>query len=280
MKREVPLREKTVTHCLTPKLYFSHTTRIKNSVPAKTWQQTKICYQFESTGAKLPPLQDMCTLIFIQYHCIHRFGARRRRVEARIFSLSFFRVYTKNCFGKGKDPLLRHSLDGDILARIIKVLRERVDHGLFTIFIKIRAHRGEFLSEKADRWADEGRDDVDNVRWDGPSLHPTFSWTNAGVNNFISRFLNREDNIRDLLRKHWQDKTVPDRSKRHLLQSICSQFPCAKLLKLWGIREDDDFRLCKRPHPDVTPWAESLGHIQTQKPRIAVHHCVWRELLS
>jgi len=35
--------------------------------------------------------------------------------------------------------------------------------GLFTIFIKIRSHRGEFLNEKADRWADEGRDDVGNV---------------------------------------------------------------------------------------------------------------------
>ena len=39
----------------------------------------------------------------------------------------------------------------------------------------------EFLNEKADRWADEGREDVDNVRWDGPSSHPTFSWTDAGV---------------------------------------------------------------------------------------------------
>jgi len=63
----------------------------------------------------------------------------------------------------------------DILARIIKVLRQRVDLGLFTIFIKIRAHTGEFLNEKADRWAGEGRDDVDHVRWDGPSLQPTFS---------------------------------------------------------------------------------------------------------
>jgi len=56
-----------------------------------------------------------------------------------------------------------------------------VDLVLFTISIKIRAHRGEFLNEKADIWADEGRDDVGNVRWHGPSLHPTFSWTEAGV---------------------------------------------------------------------------------------------------
>jgi len=42
------------------------------------------------------------------------------------------------------------------------------------MFIKIRAHRGVFLYDKADRWADEGREDVDNVRWDGPSSHPAF----------------------------------------------------------------------------------------------------------
>jgi len=68
-----------------------------------------------------------------------------------------------NWVGKGKDPLLGHSPDGDILARIIKVLHQRVSLGLFTIFIKIRAQRGEFLNEKADRWANEGREDIINV---------------------------------------------------------------------------------------------------------------------
>ena len=215
-----------------------------------------------------------------------------------------------NWVGEGKDPLLRHSPDGDILARIIKVLQQRVDLGLFTIFIKIRAHRGEFLNEKANRWADEGREDVENERWGGPSSQPTFSWTEAGVvhrccmnktlrarvnvkvaelqlalhDNFTSEFLNRDDNSRDLLGNYWKDKPIPDRSKRRLLQSISHQFPCAKLLKLWGIREDDGCRLCKRLHPEESPWQESLGHIQArcpalQKPRIAVHHGIWRELL-
>jgi len=174
-----------------------------------------------------------------------------------------------NWVGEGKDPLLRNSPDGDILARIIKVLHKRVSSqahqrlsmGLFTMFIKIRAHRGEFLNEKADRWADEGREDIDNVQWDGASLQPTFSWTEEGVEhrcsmnktlrtrvhlkvselqlplhkNYTSEFLNRECNSRDILGKHWQDKTVPDRSKRRLLQSIGHQFPCAKFLKLWGL---------------------------------------------
>ena len=65
-----------------------------------------------------------------------------------------------NWVGKGKDPLLRHSPDGDILAHIIKVLHQRVNLGLFTMFNEIRVHRGEFLNEKADRWADEGREEI------------------------------------------------------------------------------------------------------------------------
>ena len=103
--------------------------------------------------------------------------------------------------------------------------------------------------------------------------------------NFTPNFLDREDNSRDLLGKHWQDKTVPHRSKRRLLQSIGYKFPCAKLLKLWGLRESDECRLCKRLHLEVTPWPESLGHIQARcpalrKPRIAVHHGIWHELLT
>jgi len=103
--------------------------------------------------------------------------------------------------------------------------------------------------------------------------------------NYTSEFLNREDNSKDLLGKHWQDKTVPDRSKRRLLQSIGHQFPYAKLLKLWGFQDSDECRLCNHLHPEVTPWLESLVHIQArcpalQKPRIVVHHGIWRELFT
>jgi len=218
---------------------------------------------------------------------------------------------SSNWVGEGKDPLLRHSPDGDILAHIIQLLHQRVSLGLFTMFMKIEAHRGEFLNEKADRWADEGREDAYSIQWDGPSSHPTFSWTDARVEHkcsmnktlrtrvhlkvaelqvplhksYASEFLNREKNGKDLLGKHWQDKTVPDRSKRRLLQSIGHQLPCAKHLKLWGLRDSDECRLCKCLHPEETPWTESLGHIQAQCPalrksRIAVHHSIWRVLLT
>ena len=43
---------------------------------------------------------------------------------------------SSNWVGVGKDLLLRDFPDGDILARIIKVLHQRVDLGLFAIFIK------------------------------------------------------------------------------------------------------------------------------------------------
>ena len=41
--------------------------------------------------------------------------------------------------------------DADIMRDIIQVLRERIDQGLLTIFIKIKAHRGDPLNEQADR---------------------------------------------------------------------------------------------------------------------------------
>jgi len=72
------------------------------------------------------------------------------------------------------------------------------------------------------------------VLTDSKGLHPTFSWTEEGVEhrcsmnktlqtrehlkvselqlplhkNYTSEFLNREINCRDLLGKHWQDKTA------------------------------------------------------------------------
>jgi len=124
---------------------------------------------------------------------------------------------------------LEDSLTHDRSIAVLTDLHQRFSSGLFTMFIKIRAHRGEFLNEKADRWADEGREDIDNVRWDGPSLQPTFSWTEEGVEHrcstnktlrtrvhlnisevqlllhksYTSECLNREGNSRDLSGKHW-----------------------------------------------------------------------------
>jgi len=45
--------------------------------------------------------------------------------------------------------------DADIMIDVVQLLRERIEQGLLTIFIKIKAHRGDPLNELADRWADE-----------------------------------------------------------------------------------------------------------------------------
>ena len=47
--------------------------------------------------------------------------------------------------------------DAGIMRDIVQLLRERIEQGLLTIFIKIKAHRGDPLNEQADRWADEER---------------------------------------------------------------------------------------------------------------------------
>ena len=71
-------------------------------------------------------------------------------------------------------------MDADIMRDIVRLLRERIDQGLLTIFIKIKAHRGDPLNEQADRWAHEGRQS-ENIRWSLPSNRPIFHWTDQGT---------------------------------------------------------------------------------------------------
>jgi len=40
--------------------------------------------------------------------------------------------------------------DADVLRDIVQLLRERIEQGLLTIFIKIKAHRADPLNELAD----------------------------------------------------------------------------------------------------------------------------------
>jgi len=40
--------------------------------------------------------------------------------------------------------------DADIMGDIVQLLRERIEQGLLTIFIKIKAHRGDPLNELAE----------------------------------------------------------------------------------------------------------------------------------
>jgi len=101
---------------------------------------------------------------------------------------------------------------------------------------------------------------------------------------FKSKFLKREDNCRSVLGDHWKDKRVSLRAKRRLLQRISFQFPCAAIFKKWGWQESEECILCKALYLKQPAFAESLGHIQgyrkaLQKPKIAVHHGIWRDLI-
>jgi len=173
--------------------------------------------------------------------------------------------------GEGKSPSMWGNPDANIMRDIVQLLRERIEQGLLTIFIKIKAHWGDPLNELADRWADEGRQS-ENIRWSLPTNRPIFFWTDNGIthrspmnptvkkriNLQVSRhqlkihtgstanFLTREDNFRDLLGIFHKDRSIWIRARRRVLQCLSYQFPCALQLKKWGILNDVTCRLCKK----------------------------------
>jgi len=116
--------------------------------------------------------------------------------------------------GEGINPTIKESPDGDILREILDQLRvridlgeftlfvkikshrgelfnqiadrwadkgRRIDLGVFTLFVKIKSHRGEFFNEIADRWADRGRHMETETRWTSLRQRPTFAWTASGI---------------------------------------------------------------------------------------------------
>ena len=87
---------------------------------------------------------------------------------------------TQKWTGEGKFPSMHGNPDADIMRDIIQLLREIIEQGLLTIFIKIKAHRGDPLNEQADGWADEGRQS-ENICWSLPSNVPIFYWTDNGT---------------------------------------------------------------------------------------------------
>jgi len=193
--------------------------------------------------------------------------------------------------------------NADIMRDIIQFLLKRIEQGLLTIFIKIKAHQGDPLNELADRWADEGRQS-DNIRWSLPTNRPIFYWTDNDITHHspmnptvkkridfqvsqqqlkihagsTANFLTREDSSRDLLGKFHEDSSEWIRARRRVLQCLSYQFPCALQLKQWEVK----YRLCEKYYKeknigDPPDTVESVGHIQCycpalQLPRIAIHH--------
>jgi len=117
--------------------------------------------------------------------------------------------------------------------RGVEISFEKIEQGLLTIFIKIKAHRGDPPNKLADRWADEGRQN-ENVLWSLPTNRPIFYWTDNSTTHHspmnptvkkridlhvsqqqlkihtgsTANFLTREDSSRDLLGKFHKDRSV------------------------------------------------------------------------
>jgi len=91
-----------------------------------------------------------------------------------------FLPISQKWIGEGKSPSMRGNPDADIMRDIVQLLRERIEQGLVTIFIKIKAHRGDNLNKLADRWADEVRQS-ENICCSLPTNRPIFSWTENGT---------------------------------------------------------------------------------------------------
>jgi len=180
--------------------------------------------------------------------------------------------------------------DVDIMWDSVQLVRKQIEQGLLTVFMKIKAYRGDPLNELADRWADEGRQS-ENIRWSLSTNRPIFSWTENGTTHrslmnptvkkridlqvarqelktqtgLIADFLIWEDNSRDLLGKFHKDKSVWIRARRRVLQCISNQFPCALLqLKKLGILKEVKCRLgdkhYKEKKMDPPDSVESVGH--------------------
>jgi len=159
--------------------------------------------------------------------CLALEDAKRKQDRKPIILVSdsaCFLSSSQKWIGEGKSPSMHENLDKDIMRDIVQLLRERIEQGLLTIFIKIKAHCGDPLNELADRWADEGRQS-DNVRWSLPTNKPIFYWTDHGTTHrspmnptvkkridlqvsqlhmgSTANFLTREDNSRDFLGKFY-----------------------------------------------------------------------------
>jgi len=163
------------------------------------------------------------------------------------------------------------NLDTDIMRDVVQLLRDRIKQGLLTIFIKIKAHRGDPLNELSDTWTDEGRQS-ENIRWSLPTNRPIFYWTDNGTTHrspmnptgkkiidlqvsqqqlkmhtgSTANFLTREDNSRDLLGKFHKDRSVWIRARRRVLQCLSYKFSCALHLKQWGILNEVKCRFCEK----------------------------------
>jgi len=92
--------------------------------------------------------------------CLALEDAKRQQDRKPVILLSdsaCFLSSSQKWIGEGKSPSMWGNPDADIMRDLVQLLQERIEQGLHTVCIKIKAHRGDPLNELADRWADAGR---------------------------------------------------------------------------------------------------------------------------
>ena len=215
---------------------------------------------------------------------------------------------------EGPRPSLRNRPNGDLLDVLFRKLHAATASDILTVFVKVKAHRGDPANELADAAADMGRTDGALVQ---PSVWPQLMYSlrpsedNAdaatdlrprragqGTKKLFAKqaallcaeqakgacaeWFKRQGQYRSGLAAYLTDRDVPERARRRLLQSVSRTFPCQQWLAMARIKESADCPHCLRRSAS---HRETMGHIQCACPsleraRIAAHHHIWRSLLA
>ena len=215
---------------------------------------------------------------------------------------------------EGPRPSLRNRPNGDLLDVLFRKLHTATASDILTVFVKIKAHRGDPANELADAAADMGRTDGVLVRpseWPQLmySLRPSEDGADAATDlrprragqgtkklfakqaallcaeqakGACAEWFRRQGQHRSGLAAYLTDRFVPERARRRLLQSVSRTFPCQQWLAMARIKESADCPHCLRRSAS---HRETMGHIQCACPsleraRIAAHHHIWRDLLA
>ena len=145
-----------------------------------SWERVSLnSTKIEAATANWAEVRKVSNRAELGASCLALEDAKRHQYKKPVILLSdsvCFLSSSQKWTGEGKSPSMHGNPDADIMRDIIQLLRERIEQGLLTIFIKIKAHRGDPLNEQADTWADEGRQS-ENIRWCLPSNRPIFYWT-------------------------------------------------------------------------------------------------------
>jgi hypothetical protein len=84
--------------------------------------------------------------------------------------------------GSGPKTTIAGDANADIMAATVECVRERVQGGARTFTVKIKAHRGEPLNERADTQAENARQlPPESRQWTTRTSRMTYQWCDNGV---------------------------------------------------------------------------------------------------